>query len=255
MTSYDQSEPARRGSYMGESDEQLKQWASHFADTVDANFAALGLTAGDAIAIRAVTDQYVAAYVLTTQPTTNSKSATIAKNSERAELERVCRPLAMQIKANPHVSNNLKFAVGVHLDDAHRTPIRSPRTRPVLSVREVSWTGFMLRFRDSGLVESRGKPKGAIGMLLGADFSTENGFNEGRRSVHHVALLTRSPHRVNFPPEVMDGKAARYYGCWITAKGKQGQWSSPLLVPTYARNVGSAVVETQPATDALKLAG
>jgi len=261
MNLFNQSEPARRGSYMGDSDGAVHQWSSVFAARIEAQPEAFGLTVDDAAAIRAVVDAYSAAYAKVVSPTLNSTAAAIAKNEKRAELERMCRPFAMQIKANPHVSNELKFSAGLRLDDAHRTPVGVPRTRPVLSVREMDWTGFVLRFRDSGMEESRAKPKGVTALLLCADFATPgsaNGFEEGQRSVHFVALLTRSPQRVAFPPEVLDGRAARYHGCWVNTKGKLGPWSSPLTLPGTGA-VGGGVMDAQgtrtPGGDALKLAG
>lgn len=234
MAGFPHSESGRHAaSYMGETDNEVKAWAANFADHIDADFVAYGLTAADAASIRAVTDQYIAAYALVTSPTTNTKAATIAKNAARDALEETCRPFAMQIKANPHISGVLKFEAGVRVKKPHRTPIAPPRSRPVLSIKTMDLNGFVLKFRDVDLPDSRRKPDGAALLLLFAQFARPNEFDDAADDVIFVDVISRSPQRVEFPPAVHRGLAARYYGCWVTAKGERGPWSTPLDMPAF----------------------
>lgn len=231
MAGIPHSEPGRHAaSYMGETDEEVKQWATNFADRIDADFVAYGLTAADAASIRAVTDQYVAAYALVRSPTTNTKAATIAKDGARTRLEAICRPFAMQIKANPHVPNELKSAAQVRVRKSHHTRVAPPRSRPVLSIKTMDWNGFVLRFRDIDLQDSTRKPNGAALLLLVAQFARPNEVDDAM-DVVFVDIISRSPHRVKFPPAVQRGLAARYYACWVSAKGERGPWSRPLEMP------------------------
>lgn len=253
MAGIPHSESGRHAqSYMGETNGALKAWAANFADKIDADFIAYGLTAADAASIRAVTDQYIAAYALVTSPTTNTKAATIAKDGARKKLEAICRPFAMQIKANPHIPNALKSAAQIRLNKSHHTSITVPRSRPVLTIDTMDWTGFVLRFHDLELPDSRRKPDGAAFLLLVGQFARPNEFDDAVNDAVFVDLLSRSPQRVTFPPAVHRGLAARYYGCWVTARGERGPWSTPLEMPAAFGGV-SAAGETESSQQELKL--
>ncbi len=229
--------PVRRSPpYMGESDSEVRYWASNFADQIE-NVPAYGISPADAAFVRNLLNQYITFYDMAQSASTRTSPIVLAKTETRQELEQVCRAFAMQIKADPGVSDDLKTNAGIHLDDQVRTPIGAPRTQPILNIVSAGPGTHTLRFRDMNTMSSRRKPAGITHMLLFAEIARPGHAKGVDAGLEFMGAVTRNPYRVRFDYDRHAGRIAHYKARWLTAKGLLGPWSAMISMPIFFAGV------------------
>ena len=93
------------GSYLPTREPELRDWVVNFSNLISAAPATYGLVAADATAIAAAVDDFVAKYLLASDPTTRTLGTVADKDGAKAEMLTIIRSYAMRIKATAGVSD------------------------------------------------------------------------------------------------------------------------------------------------------
>jgi hypothetical protein len=212
-------------SYIPAKDADLLGWLDNFDTIVAVDFAALGLTGGEAATITGVRTAYDTAYVDATTPATRTPVTVATKDVAKATALATVRPLAQKIRNNPAVLDATKVSLGLTVPDTSPTPIPAPLTFPLLDLLSATPGQHHLQYRDSDTPTTKAKPFGADGMELWSTIGTSPAIDPSGAS--YLGLITKSPLAVDL--DVADvGKYATYFGRWITRRGLVGPWSSPV---------------------------
>lgn len=217
----------QQGSYIPETDAGVRDWLNNFAAVVASNPAAVGLSAPDAQTLTNLAAAYDAAYVLATNPLTRTTPNINDKDNKRNQAVATFRVFATQIKVNLGVSDEVKLALGLHLDDTTHSPIPAPTTTPLLAIIDATAGVHTLRFADEMTPASRAKPPGVIQLQLYAAVGAEP--NPDVSDATFVGVYTRQPLQVTWPPQDA-GKTATYFARWVTRRGLVGPWSLPVAM-------------------------
>lgn len=212
-------------SYIPTRDVELVPWADNFRDLIVANPATYGLLTADGVQIAAVVDPWDLAYAVAVNPSTRTPSTIAAKDSAKGAMLPELRFYSQQVKANMGVSNELKMALGIHINDAGPTPIPVPTTQPALTIDYQIQGAAVLRVRDQSTPTSNAKPFGVLGgevaVTIGTDAATDPNAAAFRR------IQTKTPFTIDFTP-AENGKVATIWERWFNRKGELGPWSTPI---------------------------
>lgn len=211
--------------YIPAKDGDFLAWVDNFDDLTSVNFAAYGLTGGEAASITTVRTNYDVAYADAVNPATRTPVTIAIKDTAKATALATVRPLAQKIRNNPAVADATKVALGLTVPDTAPTPVPPPITFPLLDLLRATPGQHWIQYRDSETPTAKAKPFGATGMELwqsvgDAPAVTPVGAN-------YLGTVTKSPLSVTLDPGDA-GKVATYFGRWITRRGLVGPWSSPV---------------------------
>lgn len=209
-------------SYIPSTDAGLSSWLTNFDGLTSVNYAAYGLTSGEATAITSVTATYVSALTAATDPGTRTPVTVAAKDAAKFAALGTVRPLAIKIRNNPGVSDETKVLLGLTVPSVIPTPVPTPTTFPLLSVLNGTPHQHLIQSRDSDTPTSKKKPFGAIQMQLYCAIGTS--VAPSPAGAVFFGVSTKSPFRVTHSSEDA-GKIATYFGRWITRTGLVGPWS------------------------------
>jgi hypothetical protein len=214
------------GSFIPDDDAGIRLFLNNFAEVVAQNPAACGLTASDSATLTALAQAYDELYVLANNPLTRTTPVVAEKDAARNQAVETVRIYATQIKANLGVPEQLKIALGIHIDDTTRTPIPAPQTSPVLTV-EATNALHEIRFSDSMTPGMRAKPPGAIQLQLFRAMGDSSIADVSE--AQFIGAHSRQPILLTYDPTPANtGKTATYFARWCTAKGLVGPWGPPV---------------------------
>lgn len=211
------------GSYIPASDSGFLAWLDNFDDITSVDFAALGLTGGQAAAITAQRTAYDASYAAAINPATRTPVTIATKDTDKATALATVRPLAQLIRNNPDVDDATKISLGLTVPDTDPTPIPAPLTFPLLDVLAATPGIHKLQYRDSDTPTTKAKPYGALQMELYQAIGTAAAPDPSTATF--VGLITKSPFEVELDAGDA-GKIATYFARWVTRRGLVGPWSS-----------------------------
>ena len=209
--------------YIPATDSGFLAWSINFESIIDGDFAALGLTGGQAAAYTVLDTAYQAAYAAAVNPATRTPVTVQAKDNAKTDAIANARVLAQIIKSNPAVSDATLISLGITVDIFPPTPVPTPTTFPLLDLLNATPGVHKLQYRDSDTPLSKAKPPGAklmelyqaVGVAVAPDPST----------AVFLATYTKSPLLVAQDPANV-GKVATYFARWLTQTGLVGPWSS-----------------------------
>jgi|SRR5262245_36088967 len=214
-------------SYIPAQDALFLAWLDNFDDITSVDFAALGLSAGQATDITTVRTAFDASYALATNPATRTPVTVAQKDTDRATAEAVVRPLAQFIRNNPDVDDATKISLGLTVPDVDPTPIPTPTTFPLLDILRCEPGVHWLQYRDSDTPTTKAKPFGAVAMELYRAIGTVPTIDPADGV--YVGLVTKSPFSVE--QSIGDnGKQATYFGRWVTQTALRGEFSSGVSI-------------------------
>lgn len=209
--------------YIPATDVGFRDWLVNFDALTAVNFAAYGITSGQATDITNVTAAYVAALTAATDPSTRTPATIAAKNTAKADALVLVRPIAQQIKANPAVTDEQRAELGLVIDKFPPTPVPAPLTFPLLDILNATPGIHTIQYRDSETPFSKAKPPGALLMELWQAVGTAPAPDP--TTAAFVRSETKCPFQVAQLPENA-GKIATYFARWVTRTGLVGPWSS-----------------------------
>lgn len=209
-------------SYIPSTDAGLAAWSANFEAIVAVDYAALGLTGGQASAVTAADTAYQAAYTLAVDPGTRTPVTVAAKDSAKFALLGTVRPVAIQVRNNPAVSDATKVSLGLTVPALVPTPIPAPTTVPTLAVLAATPGVHKIDSRDDSTPTSKAKPPGALQLQLWVAYGTAPAPDP--TTAEFLGVFTKSPFFVSLPV-AQTGKVATYFGRWVTRRGLLGPWS------------------------------
>lgn len=210
--------------YIPPKDADFLAWLDNFDGLTSVNFAAYGLSGGQAATITTQRSNYDAAFAAATNPATRTPVTVATKDTTKATALATVRPLAQLIRNNPAVADADKVALGLTVADLNPSPIPPPTSFPMLDILRATPGVHWLQYRDSDTPTSKQKPFGAVGMELWQAVGIAPVVDPAAAS--YIGTVTKSPLSVNLNAADA-GKYATYFARWITRRGLTSTWSSP----------------------------
>lgn len=207
--------PARDGDY--------NIWVDQFALYLSTNYAALGVSSGDAANMTALATSWDTAYAAAIGGSTRGPMTVNIKDTARANATAFARALANTIQANAGVTEDQKVALGITVRKTTKTPVPAPTTSPILSFIAATPLQHTLRFADQLTPASRSLPFGAIALELRGYVGIAPPIDSTLSTF--VQTCTKNPVAVDFTLGQV-GKNCYYYGYWRTRTGLLGPISN-----------------------------
>jgi hypothetical protein len=147
--------------YIPARDADSVNWSQNFAGLITTAPATYGLTAPDAVTIQTAADAYQAAYTTAVDPATRTPPNVAAKDVALQGMKTVCRPFAMQINANPAVTDYERANLAITIRDKIPSPPPPITAIPSAHLGKQVGSQLCLTVTDPGLPGSKKKPDGA----------------------------------------------------------------------------------------------
>lgn len=222
------TQPTMRN-YIPNSDSAASAWATNFATVGNANQARYKLSAGTAAALVAAAAAFAAALVTATDPATRTAATVAAKDTARADMETLFRPVATQISKDATITAEHKVEIGVTVPTTTRTPVPAPTTAPAATLRSIIPGQVTVEITDpnSG---GQAKPAGVIATQIAWVAGTA--FTADPTPAVTQAVATKALVVLPIPPAAA-GQKISLFARYQTRSGPGGQaqfgpWSTPL---------------------------
>lgn len=211
--------------YIPGSDSEFDAWLENFTTYASANFAALGLVAGDLTPVTTAESVWKAAYPSHIAAAAAAQAARAAKDDARTGVEAAVRPLVRRLQASPSVDNAERAALGITVPDSSPTPVGPPMTRPVVRVDSSQRLRHTIHFADETTPTRVARPAGVAGAEVWVKVGpVADPPPADPAALTFIALDTRSPYTLDFDG-ADGGKNAHYMLRWVNTKGEKGPWS------------------------------
>lgn len=216
--------------YVPPRDGDFNVWVVNFANTLNVNYAAYGLTLAEKNQISTLTNTWTVAFIAALGGTTRSPATIAAKDAARLQLVAALRPLAVRIILNPSVSNSQREALGVTVRSGVRTPTPPIATAPALYIVNAIPLQIKLQYRDVTTPDSKDKPKGCTSCQIFASVGTVPSISPEQAA--YKMTVNKTPFVMPFISSEQ-GKVATLWSRWFAPAGpggvsQVGPWSSPL---------------------------
>jgi hypothetical protein len=206
---------------------ELVTWSTNFNTKINATPTAYGLTAPQGTAYTTLHTAFVNAYNAANSDSTNSRSATVTKNTAKAALIANARLLAGIVQKYPGTTNTMRSDLGLTVRDTQPTPIPPPSTAPDIDIVSVSGNTVKLRLHDvNGSPSKRGKPAGVSGAAVFSFVGAAAPTDEGAWSFEGNA--SRTVVDVTFPPGTAPGAKVWFTAFWFNQRKQSGPASAPV---------------------------
>ncbi len=233
--------PSQSGPFIPRADSAFRDWGLNFAGMIRAEPSRYGLDAADGEVLWSQAMNFSQAYVAVQAPGERTSSLVAQKDALRAAAEQTYRAYARLIKSNLGVNNADKIALGLHVNDATRSPIGPPRSCPLIMLVSAAAGRHLIRYADENTPTALRKPYGVAQLQLFVAITEYGRAKPNDPSVARLAgAYTRQPIRVQF--DTADaGKTATYFGRWVTARGLAGPFSLPRSMTIVGAGGGESV--------------
>lgn len=218
--------------YIPPADGAYNDWQVNFAALLTADPTSYGETAAVAANIQALTDTWVGAYNLSTDPSTRTTPTIQDKDNARVSCEASTRIVAIRIRNNTSVTDQQRQDLGLTVVKTTPTPVSAPTSAPVLGLRSANIGVHTLQYTDDAAPDGKAKPEGSIGVELWQAVGEVSAVDPSQAVFG--GIKTKSPMRISQKPEDV-GKVATYFARFSTRGSAQGEaltgpWSAPLVV-------------------------
>jgi hypothetical protein len=213
--------------YIPTPDPEFNNWVTNYADYVNTNFAALGLTVAQNTALQNDYTTWSTDYPAALTGQTTSASLIQTKDTTRVSLEDLVRQYTASMQANPNVNDHMKAALDITIPKTTKTPSPVPTTRPMANVDNRNRLQHVIDFFDETTPNSRAKPFGVRGaeIWLKIGGTPPTGPNE----VTYLATDTKTPYTNNFE-DTDANKTVHYMLRWVNTRNEPGPWSETISV-------------------------
>lgn len=197
-------------------------FAQNFSTLITATPAAFGLSVLDATTLAGYVGTYVSALATSTNPMTKGPSATVGKNTARAQMMVVIRGIAKRLQANGAITAIQKTNLGLIVPDKVRTPILPPTTRPVLAVASLASRSLDIRIADEATPTKRARPRGVDGAYIYSFVAASGTPAPANLSAWTFrGIAKKADYLVDFDSADI-GKIAHVRALWISTRGANG---------------------------------
>ena len=208
--------------YIPPADAAFDTWATNFVNYVLANFAALGLGAGDIAAVGTAHPAWTAAYTAHTAAQAAAQAARQTKDDARSTLETAIRSLTRSLQASASVDDTERQALGITVPDTVGTPAAVPATRPVVTVDTGQRLRHVIAFADEATPTRKAKPAGVMGVEIWVKIGDPPPTDPNELTF--LSVDTRTPYTAEYAG-ADGGKTAHYMLRWVNTRGDKGPWS------------------------------
>jgi hypothetical protein len=204
----------------------IVRFTANFSAKINADAPLYGLTEPAAAEYAVVQQAFAQAYAVAQCPSTDSSSATAAKEAERVALERATRPLVRLIKANPNVTDEMRVNLGLPRQTQRRRHVPAPDAAPLLRVVKSVAGAISVRLGDATSMR-RGKPRDVCrAVVLG--YIGENPPADPRQW-SLAAIPSRATAQLHFNPNLPPGTKVWLTACWTNARQERGPLCEPVV--------------------------
>ncbi len=208
--------------YIPAPDAAFDIWEDTFISYVIANFATLGLAAGDIVDVGTAHTAWTVAYPAHTAAQAAAQAARQTKDDARATLETEIRSLTRRLQASPDVDDTERAAMGITVADTVATAAAVPATRPLVTVDTSQRLRHVIAFVDEGTPTKKARPKGVMGVELWVKIGDPAPSDPSELTF--LSLDTRTPYTADFAGDDANS-TAHYMARWVNTKGEKGPWS------------------------------
>lgn len=208
--------------YIPGSDAEFDNWLTTFMGTLNQEKSKLKLADADVAALESVRAAWATARADWNTKRAAAEAAQQAKQDARRNLEAEVRGRARLIQADGDVSDSVRAALGLTVQDTTRTPTGAPESRPVGVVDTSQRLRHTVSFTDEATPNSRRKPDGVRGCEIWVKVGDPAPSDP--EQLRFLALDTASPYVAEYDGADA-GKPAHYMLRWVSTRGEQGPWS------------------------------
>jgi hypothetical protein len=204
-------------------DSLLVPYATNFSSRVTTSPLVFGLSAGQATALSAVVNPYLAAAQVVSSPGNRSTSLVNIKNQAKTAMLPVLREMYGLVQANLSVADDNKLLLGVTLR-AEPSPIPVPGTWPGMDILSTIGRKVKVHLHDNTSETKRAKPPGVVGAVI----TSYHGPNPENPALYKWEGSTnRSTFEIEFPESVAPGTVVYLSAMWLNAKNESGPACPP----------------------------
>lgn len=197
-------------------DADFTAWGDRFNDYVQANFAALGLSATEATGLNSAWFRFRIGYAAQVQARAAASAAYQEKARSRRAFEALLRPAVRRIQTFGATTDAQRGQLSITIPDRTRTPIGPPTTRPLVKVDFSKRLSHRITFADEGTPLRRSKPKGILGAEVWVRVTAPGESPpKGAADLEFLMLSTRSPAIAEYGGADA-GKTAHYMVRWLS---------------------------------------
>lgn len=218
--------------YIPAQDNAFLAWLQNFDGILSVDFAAFGVTAGEAVIITNVTNAFNVGLEAATAPITRTPVTVAAKDAARASAEFAVRPIAVRVSLDGGISNALKVQLGVTVRSTTPTPIPAPVIAPTIALVKATPLEFQLQIRPVGS-STKAKPAGVVAIEVAQSIGTVAATDPAQLAI--IGQYGKTPLTLEYAAENR-GKLVTLAARYRTRSGpagvsQAGPWSA---LQTYA---------------------
>jgi hypothetical protein len=214
--------------YIPAADSALVDWAANFVTKLTAHAQDWNVTEAELTALNEAKTLFANLHQLVDSPA-KSKILVDQKNEARKQLVTLIRDLVGFKLKNPIITNNQRLELGLPVHDNTRTPVPTPTTHVVFTLKVQSIREVRIDFKDEHS-DSKAKPYGYDGAVVFHEVMEQK--PNDPNTLTHSVLATKTPFTLEFNEE-QRGKKVFVAIKWQNEKGQMGPWSEvqSIIVP------------------------
>jgi len=212
-------------SYIPNADSEFNDWVKIFAEYINLNHLALGLTVEQNTDLQALLATWIADYDAHIAEQATATSFVEKKDDSRKFLEDKVRELTNLMQASTTVTDEQKAALQITIRKTTKTPTPVPTTRPIGIIDNRNRLEHSIKFVDEETPNSIKKPDGIRGCEIWHKVDGAPPVDE--TEVTYVASDTRTPYIVHYDGADA-GKMVHYMLRWINTRNEHGPWSETI---------------------------
>ena len=213
--------------YIPDADSEFNDWAKVYAEYININHLALGLTVAQNTDLQALFTTWETDYDAHVAEQATASSLVEKKDDSRKFLEEKVRELTNLMQASTTVTDEQKAALQITIRKTTKTPVAVPTTRPVGIVDNSNRLEHSIKFFDEETPNSIKKPDGVRGCEVWHKIDGPPPADASELT--YVATDTRTPYIVHYDGSDA-GKMAHYWLRWINKRDETGPWSETVSV-------------------------
>jgi hypothetical protein len=213
--------------YISPNDPKFNEWVKNYADYIDVNFAALGLTLTQKTALIASVTRWKTDFTAYYEAQASAIAATQKKNASRAIVKSQVRELTKLIQANSNVTDDQRAALGITIPKESKTPTPVPDTRPMAVVENINRLEHIINYFDEITSRGRAKPAGVRGCEIWYKIGGEPPADAS--GLTYLTTDTGTPYIAHFKGDD-GGKTVHYMLRWVNTRNEPGPWSETISV-------------------------
>ena len=206
-------------------DEDFDHWAQPFVGYVVTNGPTMGIKSSILAKLPGLLTIWTSAYAATTNPATVTRPAVAEKNSARAALEAVLRPLIRQIQADPDTTDEMRTTMNIRIPRRTHTRTAVPTTAPQLHLGTGQRLAHTFEIHDVTTPHSKAKPGGVKGCEIWAKVGAPAPTDVSQMTL--VGTPSHTPHTLNYTG-AQAGQPVTYWPRWINTHDETGPWGDPI---------------------------